>query len=144
MIYCGSTLNTRRVSVLQCGQAAILEQHSGGNYDASRHSTGESHFSDVGNIASHHFTESHELNCAHQFPSLFLSLPSNVYRTTSDFVCSCAVPRSASRRNNISKSTDVSSVLFDDSEHGIIETDVCLLNLYFTSAAGMHSVLVPP
>eukprot|EP01052_Picozoa_sp_SAG31_P001683 SAG31_NODE_57_length_29727_cov_12.584568_4_plen_119_part_00 len=55
-------------------------------------------------------------------------------------MCSCAVPRSASHRNNISESTDVSSVMFDDSEHGIIETDGCLLNLYFTSAAGMHSV----
>eukprot|EP01052_Picozoa_sp_SAG31_P001682 SAG31_NODE_57_length_29727_cov_12.584568_3_plen_99_part_00 len=73
MIYCGSTLNTGRVSVLRCGQAAILEQHSGGNYDAGSHSTGESHFSDVGNIASHHLTESHEPNCAHQFPSFLIT-----------------------------------------------------------------------
>lgn len=59
--------------MLRCGQAAILEQHSGGNYDAGSHSTGESHFSDVGNIASHHLTESHEPNCAHQLPSFLIA-----------------------------------------------------------------------
>eukprot|EP01052_Picozoa_sp_SAG31_P005162 SAG31_NODE_223_length_19859_cov_14.949899_9_plen_1578_part_00 len=59
-------------------------------------------------------------------------------------MCSCAVPRNASQRNNISESTDdVSSVLFDDSEHGIIQA-FCLLNLHYTSAddgfSGMSSV----
>ena len=60
--------------------------------------------------------------------------------TASDFVCSCAAPGGPNQLGSISESKVVSSVLFGDSEHGIIETDGCLLNLYFTSAAGMHSV----